>query len=147
MTDRDTFGFLFVTLARRWRRAIDLALASSGLSDASWSPLIHLAQSGDGISQTELAARAGLDTSSLVRLLDRLTEAGLVERRVAPDDRRARLIFLTPRAGAEIARLRIRLSEIEAELLRDLSDDDVARLTGALRKIGRRIDAQQENPS
>lgn len=139
-TDRDIFGFLLVTLARRWRRVLDHDLAASDLSDASWSPLIHLSLSGDGISQTELAARVGLDSSSLVRLLDRLVERGLIERQIDPQDRRARLIHLTPQAGAEIARIRDGLTAIETEMLADLSDADLATIISGLRKIGTRIE-------
>lgn len=139
-TDRDIFGFLLVTLARRWRRVLDHDLATSDLSDASWSPLIHLSLSGDGISQTELAARVGLDSSSLVRLLDRLVERGLIERQIDPQDRRARLIHLTPQAGPEIARIRDGLTAIETEMLADLSDADLATIISGLRKIGARIE-------
>lgn len=142
-SDRDSFGFLFVTLARRWRRALDHELATSGLSDASWSPLIHLSLSGDGVSQTELAARAGLDTSSLVRLLDRLEQRGLVERRVDPTDRRARRIHLTPQANAEIARIRNGLAAIEAEMLADLTDADMAAIVTTFARIAARIDGLQ----
>lgn len=140
-TDRDAFGFLFVTLARRWRRVLDHELSASGLSDASWSPLIHLAMAGDGISQTELAARVGLDASSLVRLLDRLADRDLIERRVDPADRRARRIHLTPRAGAEIARIRAGLTRIETEMLADLDDAELAAIVAGLGRIGARMDA------
>ena len=77
----DRFGFAFITLARQWHRVVDTRLAEAGLSDATWRPLVHLAEGGDGISQRDLAARISLDTSTLVRLLDLLEARGLVERR------------------------------------------------------------------
>ena len=45
------FGIKFVLLARRWRQALDQRLAEVGLSDATWAPLVHLWESGGGISQ------------------------------------------------------------------------------------------------
>ncbi len=61
-------GVRLVGLGRRWRKTLDAQLAAEGLSDAVWTPLVHLHRLGDGISQTELAAAVGLDGSSLVRL-------------------------------------------------------------------------------
>lgn len=137
---RRRFGFLFVSLARRWRRAIDHELAAVGLTDATWTPLIHLSEGGDGISQTELAMRVGLDASSLVRLLDLLEARGLVERQVDPTDRRARRIVLTPAGEAEVTCILGKLHAVEAELLADLGD---AELTTMLEGFAR-IDARAE---
>src|SRR5690606_36107404 len=93
---RFRFGIRFSLLARRWRRALDARLAAGGLSDATWVPLVHLQESGGGITQKELAALVGIDGSSLVRVLDILSRQGLVERRLDEADGRARLVYLTP---------------------------------------------------
>ncbi|MBW6416867.1 MarR family winged helix-turn-helix transcriptional regulator [Celeribacter sp. PS-C1] len=125
------FGFQFVTLSRRWRKVIHSELAKVGLTDATWAPLVHL-DAGDGISQTELADQLALDTSSLVRLLDILAERGFIERRVAPTDRRARLIYLTPEGHAEVARIKTHLNAVEDTLLAELSETEVAALLRAM---------------
>lgn len=143
-SDRDQFGFVFVTLARRWRRAVDIAISAAGLTDATWAPLVHLSRSGDGVSQTELAGRIGLDTSSLVRLLDLLAEKELLERRVDPDDRRARRIVLTPAGEAEVSRIRHQLAIIERQLLADLTDDEIAAMMTGFAHIASRAEAMLE---
>jgi MarR family transcriptional regulator for hemolysin len=97
---RDRLGFLMVTLTRQWRRFVEEQLAASGLTDATWTPLLHLRAWGDGVTQKELAERVGLDGSSLVRLLDILEGKGWVERRADAADRRSKRIFLTPQAIA-----------------------------------------------
>lgn len=135
---RGRFGFLFVTLARRWRRAIDHELAAAGLTDATWTPLIHLSEGGDDISQTELAMRVGLDASSLVRLLDLLEGRGLVERRVDPNDRRARRIVLTPAGKAEVTAILGKLHTVEADLLSDVDDADLATMLAGFARIDAR---------
>ncbi|ATN36875.1 hypothetical protein ACO34A_24165 (plasmid) [Rhizobium sp. ACO-34A] len=144
---RDEFGFRFVVLARRWRRFVDDRLVESDLSDATWTPLVHLDEVEDGITQTELAARIGLDASSLVRLLDILCARGLVERRVAPDDRRVRRLHLTPAGRAEVTRIRQLLLAAEAELLSDSSDDEIADLLRVLDRIALRIEALRPGAS
>ena len=106
------FGIKFVLLARRWRQALDQRLAEVGLSDATWAPLVHLWESGGGISQKDLAALVGIDGSSLVRLLDILAGRGLVERRMDPADRRTRLVFLTEAGRADANRYKIMVSRI-----------------------------------
>ncbi|MBN9019053.1 MAG: MarR family transcriptional regulator [Rhizobiales bacterium] len=138
---RPRFGMQFVLTARRWRAALDEKLAAVGLSDASWAPLMHLAISGDGVSQKELAARMGLDGSSLVRLIDLLETRGLVARRTDEADRRARHIDLTSAGHAAVAFIRERLDAAEAEMLADLSDTEIEQLIDAFARINARLEA------
>lgn len=134
-------GIRLVGLARRWRQALDARLSSAGLSDATWSALVHLHELGDGISQSQLAAAAGLDGSSLVRLLDILVEQELVERRPHASDRRVRLLYLTPVGRRALASIRKRAAAIEDELLADIGDEEARTLLRAFEKIEARIAA------
>lgn len=138
-TPREQFGVQFVELARRWRRALDISLAQTGLTDATWAPLVRLHQAGDGIQQKDLALRLGLREPSLVRLLDVLENSGLIERRVDETDRRAKLIFMTNAGRVSVAKIRKILRGIEAAILADLSDDDIAFMQDAFQRIGQRI--------
>jgi MarR family transcriptional regulator for hemolysin len=145
-TARSGFGFRLVTLARQWRHALDRELARAGLSDASWAPLIHLAAGGDNISQTELAERVGVDGSSLVRLIDLLEQRGLIARRIDPSDRRARRIVLSDAGRAEVAQIRQRVFDIEAQLLADLDEQDLARMLDSFSQIESRLRAVRSAP-
>ncbi len=133
------FGIRFSLLARRWRRMLDVGLAELGLTDATWVPLVHLKQSGGGIAQKDLAALAGIDGSSLVRLLDILSRQGLVERRPDPGDGRARLVFLTEAGERRVVEIRDQLAKREAEMLVDLSDADLAQLLADFERIDARL--------
>ncbi|WP_113447696.1 MarR family transcriptional regulator [Rhizobium cremeum] len=141
---RREFGFRLVGLSRRWRQHVDEGVAAVGLSDATWSPLFHLHRIGDGLTQKELAAHIGLDGSSLVRLLDILERQGLVERRTEAEDRRARRLYLTPSGTQRVSAILERLLPLEDEMLRDLSDAEIAVLLGAFEKIEARIRAAHE---
>lgn len=136
---RARFGLEFALLARRWRRTLDLRLAEAGLTDATWAPLVHLHEAGDGISQKALAAQVGLDASSLVRLLDILVARGLVERRTDPADRRARLIYLTGPGRVAVAEIRRLLAGREAEILADVGDAELVQVMDVLARIARRL--------
>lgn len=138
-SSRLRFGFRFVLLARQWRRALDERMAVLGLSDATWAPLVHLEAAGNGISQKDLAARLGIDGSSLVRLLDLLAGRGLVERRTSATDRRARQLHLTEAGRAAVKQIRAVLAEAEAEFLADLGDAEIEAMLDAFDRIGHRL--------
>lgn len=140
---REHFGIRFSLLARRWRRAIDAHLAAAGLTDATWVPLVHLQESGDGMTQKTLAALVGIDSSSLVRLLDILSREGLLERRADTADGRARRIYLTPAGRKRVAEIRAQLLRAEEALLADLSDAEISTMLGHFEHIAQRIDALQ----
>ena len=61
--------------------------------------------SREGVSQAEVAAWLGIEPIALVRMLDKLHEEGLVERRSHPTDRRVRTLWLTPAAGPVVERI------------------------------------------
>ncbi|MDZ7865103.1 MarR family transcriptional regulator [Acidovorax sp.] len=145
LTDpRHRIGIRLVGLARRWRQALDARLSASGLSDATWAPLMHLHELGsdNDVSQSALAAAVGLDGSSLVRLLDILVERGLIERRPHPEDRRVKLVHLTPAGRRTVAALRKQLQAIESELLADIGEQDALAMLRAFERIEARIAAQ-----
>ena len=137
---RDRLGFLMVTLTRQWRRFVEEQLAVSGLTDATWTPLLHLRAWGDGVTQKELAERVGLDGSSLVRLLDILEGKGWVERRADPADRRSKRIFLTEEGNTAVDSIRATMLEAELSMLQDLDDAEVEAMLGGVQKIRSRID-------
>lgn len=142
-TPRTRFGIRFVILARAWRRGLDDALAGLGLTDATWAPLMHLAEFGDGISQKDLAWRVGIDGSSLVRLLDILNAHGFIERRTDAADRRTRRIFLTPAGHAAMSEVRAALLAVEDEMLADVSDAELEAALRMFERIGARLERMQ----
>jgi len=120
------FGVRLVVLARAWRRELDRRLAAVGLTDATWAPLVHLGEATGAVSQRELATSAGVDASTLVRLIDILGSQGLVERRTHPTDRRINLIALTNAGRRALAEIRVLLNDAEGDMLSNLSENEVA---------------------
>ena len=89
-----------VETSRLLRNYIDHRAKSRGTTRAQWIVLFRLREQ-EGLSQVDLADVLELQPISLVRLLARLVEQGLVERRSDPKDRRANRLFLTP-AGRQL---------------------------------------------
>lgn len=100
------FGIQFSITSRLWRRHIDQRLAQVGFTDVSWSPLLHLDEFGDGISQKALASSVGIEGSSLVRLLDSLEKKGYITRQADQHDRRTKRIYLTSEGRQQVSVLR-----------------------------------------
>lgn len=136
---RRIFGLQLAIVARRWRTTVDAALATDNLTEAAWGPLVHLSRLGDGVQQKVLAARIGIDTSTLVRLIDMLENRQLVLRQVDPHDRRGRLVHLTDDGRAQVARIEETLARAEGHMLADIDDADLDQLLTSLQKIQHRI--------
>ena len=91
-------------VARMLRTYADQRARQFGISRAQWVVLFRLDRS-EGLKQSELAEILDLQPISLTRLLDRLAENGLIERRADPNDRRANRLYLTPAARPLLAQL------------------------------------------
>lgn len=126
--NRSNLLFRLGRLTRRWRQVLDSEVQASGLTDATWRPLMHLHLLGDGVRQKELAASVGIEGPSLVRLLDTLVAKGLVERSEDVTDRRAKQLRLTPEGRLFVTRIQTIVMSLENELLGPFSDSEISRL-------------------
>jgi DNA-binding MarR family transcriptional regulator len=149
-----------LALARRFFQICTVAAAQS-LAEANLTPLefavmayVNKSVGEPGIDQTALAARMGIDRNNTSLLVSQLVAKGLLEARINAEDRRARLLWLTPRgeklharlyprAGADqLAILDAALEPAERELLLDLlvrviqSNRELARPGAGRRKRG-----------
>ncbi|MCF8475831.1 MAG: MarR family transcriptional regulator [Pseudolabrys sp.] len=90
-------AFTIMDVARMLRTYADQRARQFGISRAQWAVLIRIDRT-EGLKQSELADILDLQPISLTRLLDRLAESGLIERRPDPNDRRANRLYLMPAA-------------------------------------------------
>jgi MarR family transcriptional regulator for hemolysin len=97
MTDRPDLLFILHDLARQLRLEADHRAAAHGLTRAQWVILFWLDRQ-PGLSQKELAEILEVEPISVARLIDRLADRGMVERRDDPHDRRIWRLHLLPPA-------------------------------------------------
>ncbi|HEX9524559.1 MAG TPA: MarR family transcriptional regulator [Reyranella sp.] len=142
--DRDSFGSLLARAGRQWRRAADLRLQPFDLTEATWLPLVHIARAPEAPRQKDLAASMSLDGSSVVRLLDNLEAAGLIRRKEGENDRRAKIILLTPQGRAIADKVETVARRIRGDALAGLSDKDVATTVRVLEHVCRALHATAE---
>jgi DNA-binding MarR family transcriptional regulator len=100
----DHLGFLISDVSRLMRKRFDERARSLGATRAQWKALFTLSRN-EGLNQGSLADLLEVEPITLCRMVDRLEESGLVERRRDPADRRAWRIYLTPAAWPVIERL------------------------------------------
>lgn len=121
-----------VVASRHWRRICQTTIANYGVSEACAMPLLQISRLGDGVRQVTVAQAVGLESPSLVRLLDQLCNAGFVIRTEDPSDRRAKALSLTDN-GRELAdAIEAELMHLRREVLKDIDRSD---LEAALRVL------------
>ncbi|MPZ59324.1 MAG: MarR family transcriptional regulator [Rhizobiales bacterium] len=129
-------AFLISDVARLLRTYADQRAAAIGMTRAQWAVLVRL-ERAEGLKQAELAEMLDLQPITLTRLVDRLCDNGLIERRPDPKDRRAKRLFLTPAARPLLERLHV----IGETLMTDVLDGiDDAMLVAMLGELGRMKD-------
>jgi MarR family transcriptional regulator for hemolysin len=134
-----------VESSRLLRNYIDHRAKTRGTTRAQWIVLFRLRKQ-EGLSQVDLADVLELQPISLVRLLDRLVEHGLVERRSDPRDRRANRLFLTA-SGRQLADDLDSLRDaIAIDVLQDVPAPAIETSLKTLRDIKERIKTLAEPP-
>lgn len=129
-----------VESSRLLRNFIDHRAKGRGTTRAQWIVLFRLREK-EGLSQVDLADVLELQPISLVRLLDRLVEHGLLERRHDPKDRRANRLFLTRSGRQLVDDLDSLRDSIASDVMQELSREQIQSSLGALRAIKDRIKA------
>jgi len=143
---RAGFGARVAQAARLWRRVVDHRMRPFGLTEATWLPLLHLARGPAAMRQKELAASLSLDSSSVVRLLDALEAAGLIERREDDADRRAKAIVLTRLGRATVAKVERVADQVRGDALIGLSDKELATASRVLDNVCRTLAPMADEP-
>ena len=130
----DSLGFLLADVSRLMRRSFDERARTIGITRPQWRVLTTLTRH-EGINQGGLAEILEVEPITLCRMVDRLADAGMVERRADPNDRRAWRLFLTDKARPPLAELRTMAADLFEEAMAGLSVVEQEQLHGALERI------------
>ncbi|MBB2188013.1 MarR family transcriptional regulator [Gluconacetobacter liquefaciens] len=127
--------FRIMRLGAVWRTRLERDLKPVGMTVAGFRPMVYLMMMPDGTSQRDLAAALDTDTSALVRVLDLLEEAGLVERRPDADDRRANNLFITEEGRRKCRQFHEIAARLEVEMMAGVPGENSADLVAWLEQI------------
>jgi DNA-binding MarR family transcriptional regulator len=130
----DHFGFLAGDVARLMRKRLDAVSRGSGVTGAQWRVLLHVLRS-PGVNQGTLAERLEVEPITTCRMIDRLEQAGMIERRHDPADRRAWALHLTDAAAPLIDEMRVIGNGIIEDALHGLSLAEREQLSALLGRV------------
>ena len=130
----DSLGFLLGDVQRLMRRQFQQQLEGSGLTLAQARTLIRIVRC-EGIRQVDLADRLDIQPITLARQLDQLAEAGLIERRNDPHDRRAYQLYLTEAATPYLAMIKQASEVVHQRALGDLGEEAANALIQSLKTL------------
>lgn len=130
----DSLGFLIHDVARLLRRNFNHRMQRFGLTQEQCRVILYLSRK-EGLRQVELADLMEIRPITLARLLDKLQEGELIERRRDSDDRRAFCLYLTPAAGPVLAEIMAIGAATREDANRDVSAADLNRLHAVLSQL------------
>ena len=141
-------GATLYDVARLFRRRFERRARQTGLpiTRQQARALLHIARN-EGLSQAAVATMLDIEPIALVRMLDRLHEEGLVDRRAHPTDRRVRTLWLTPLAWAVIDRVLALNTEVREEACAGLTAGMREMMMRALGQMKGNLTLAEDNES
>jgi MarR family transcriptional regulator for hemolysin len=121
-------------LTRRLRYRVDARLEQYGVTGVQWNLLARLANE-DGLSQTTLQHRMGIEGATLTNIVQRLQRDGLIVRTADSEDRRRQRVWLTDKSRLLLPQIARQIERHRREVQRGLTEADLATLAALLRRI------------
>lgn len=133
---RDSLPMLMSTCVKHMRQTLNKSFTQLGygLTSEQWVILTHLADK-DGVTQQDIATRYGRTEVSVLHLLKKLEQSGLVLRRRDPKDARSNRVYLTPE-GRKLQKALIPVAHANiSKMSAGLDHQDIEHLKTLLRKM------------
>ena len=131
-------------ISRLARRSFDARAREIAVTRPQWQVLVMLNRH-EGVNQGGLAELLDVEPITVCRMVDRLQEADLVERRPDPADRRSWRLFLTAKAADLLAQLQPLGEQLEVEAFAGISSDERAAVIALLERVRNNL-APRANP-
>lgn len=122
-TIQEKFGVAIGDVSRAWRDKVTQRLKPTGLSQSRWTALLYLSRIEGGLAQSDLARMLGIEAPTVTRLVKQLENEGWVTRIAPPEDARVKMVRLTPKARRVVVRINAAITQLRAETVGRLSED------------------------
>jgi DNA-binding MarR family transcriptional regulator len=136
-------GYLLADNSRLARWAFDQQVREIGVTGPQARLLLNLSR-GPGENQGFYAEQLEVEPITLCRMVDRLEESGMVERRRDPTDRRAWQLHLTPKSQKIVAKLQLRVDALVDEMLCGLTSEERVEFARLLKTVGTNLSERRE---
>lgn len=124
----NNLAFLMFDSSRAFRREVDTLTRDLGVTSHQWR-LVGIVVRNPGINQCDAADMLDVEPITLSRMVDKLEQAGMMERRPAPADRRAWCLHVTETARPITERIRAIVDQVLDQCLNGFSDEEIDQFT------------------
>jgi MarR family transcriptional regulator for hemolysin len=131
----NSIGFLVNRTARAFVKSLDLELREKvGVTVGQWKVIVMLVKQ-NGLTQKETADKLGLESPTLIPIIDKMEKGGLLVRRVDSSDRRNNRIYRTEKADALWDRMVECATKVRQVSVKDISEENILIMRNVLDKI------------
>ncbi len=134
MKPQRTNGIRISYIARMLRTRFDQRARTLGLTRAQWQTIAAI-RWNEGATQREIAERLEVGSVTVGRLVERLEQAGWIDRRPDAADRRAYRLFISPKAQPMLEQLTALGADEERRAFEGIGEADLALLATLLDRI------------
>lgn len=121
---REYIGYRVYSAQRALSRSLELSLAPFGLTPGQWNALNQLEEHG-AMTQKALAERLQKEQATIARSIERLVQRDLVKRTPSPQDRRANIIEVTPKASQLLSEIEPVVTHRHEQIAQNISEQDL----------------------
>ncbi len=134
-----SIGFVVNNTAKTFQKILDMELRKKvGVTISQWRVVVTLIQH-PGLTQKEIADKVGVEGATLVPVIDKMEQEGLLKRKPDSKDRRVNRIYLTSKADSLWNSMLECVLPIKKASTRDISEDDIQTTLATLRKISKNL--------
>jgi MarR family transcriptional regulator for hemolysin len=137
----ESIGALIALAAKSQERLAEIEMKKQlGLTPAQWKVILVLNMT-DGLSQKEIAEKINIDASTLVPVIDKMEQGGLVERKADSKDRRNNRIFLTTKSESTVDSIILIILQLRKIIYNGVSENEISVTRNVLKILIKNSDA------
>ncbi|PQA89497.1 MarR family winged helix-turn-helix transcriptional regulator [Hyphococcus luteus] len=130
------FSRMLILASRRWTAYIDEAVQQeTGHTRARWQTLFAIAFADEPVATLDLSERMGVQWPTLIRSLNDLETEGLIKRKMNPDDKRSRLVTITPKGRKALMQVKKVLDPLRQNALQQFTKEELATAENLLERL------------
>ena len=131
----ESVGTLIALAAKSQERLAETEMKKQlGLTPAQWKVILVLNMM-DGLTQREIAEKINIDGSTLVPVIDKMEQGGLVERKADSKDRRNNRIFLTKKSESTVDSIILIILQLRKIIYNGISEDQISSIKNVLKTL------------
>ncbi|MDC8451886.1 MAG: MarR family transcriptional regulator [Candidatus Nitrosotalea sp.] len=131
----ESVGTLIALAAKSQERLAEIEIKKQlGLTPAQWKVILVLNMM-DGLTQREIAEKINIDGSTLVPVIDKMEQSGLVERKADSKDRRNNRIFLTKKSESTVDSIIMIILQLRKIIYSGISEDQISSIKNVLKTL------------